>query len=1003
MLVMLTLLLFTTGVLLAQKTVSGKVTDEKGDPIANASVVVKGGTVGTTTNDAGSFTLNLPANAKTLVFSAIGSATREISIGSSTTFSVSLQPALNEEEEVVVTGYGNKKRMEFVGAAAKVNAKTIEQVPIGSFENILQGQAAGLYIASGSGQPGSTNTRVNIRGIGSFSGGQDPLYILDGMPIEVGVFRALNPNDFESVDILKDAAGAGLYGSRGGNGVIVIKTKMGQAGRPRLSYRGMAGFSEAPTQKNLQLMNTTERLAYEGQLLGPGLAPNPTALTGLPGWDYNPNNPRYQAQSAATKALYDHLLDSISGINTDWADLMFRKAKFSQHEVNVSGGSNGVNYFSSLSYYKQQGTIYRSGMDRYTYRGNIDVKRDRLTVNIRSSAGFSQLDNTESEAGIALANPIAAAYLELPYVRAFNNDGTTAFGAGKIGANAYDRLRTTTSRSNQFKGTFVITAQFDIWNGIAFKTTNGVDWRNTNSSRFVDPNTFAGRSVGLGAQGSYNEGNTENLNLITTTGLVYSKKFDKHSVNALAMFESIRNRNRANGFTGYLINPRILNSPAGITNGNTTAMPSITGSKTLNGLFSQFATVDYTYDSRYTVFGSLRRDAPSQVPKKNRNNVFFSAGASWNLSAESFMKNQDIFQDAKVRISYGETANVNGFTNNFGYISTYGAGNYADQQGIVPTSPGNTDYKLESQIVTNLGIEFAVWKRRIRATVDVYDKQSRNLFLNQQVSRTTGFTQLLTNIGKMSNKGIEYDLKADVVKQNDFVVTIGTNGAFLRNRIEDMGQITELASGTGISRVGLPFGTHYIVGYLGVDPQTGNPIYADAEGKPTSVYSAANSLATFGTYLPKFTGGATLEASWKGFTVSALFVSIQGVKRFNNESFFYETTSSNVFYNKRIELLTETWRTPGQETNYQRIAAPREFSSKDIQDASFIRFRNLTVGYNYVPKSTKYFSSIRVWGQAQNLYTWTKWNGFDPEESNNIATYEFPNPRTFTIGLDVNF
>ncbi|MFD2919111.1 SusC/RagA family TonB-linked outer membrane protein [Terrimonas rubra] len=999
---MLTLLLFTSGVLLAQKTVSGKVTDEKGDPIANASVVVKGSTVGTTTNDAGNFTLSLPANAKTLIISAIGSVAKEVAIGTTTTFSVSLTSSASEEEEVIITGYGTKKRLEFVGASSKVTAKTIEQVPFGSFENILQGQAPGLYVASGSGQPGAS-ARVNIRGVGSFSGNLSPLYILDGVPIEEGVFRSLNPNDFESVDILKDAAGAGIYGSRGANGVIVIKTKMGQAGRPRLSYRGMAGYSEAPTQKNLQMMNTAERLAYEGEILGPGLAPNPSALTGLPGWDYNPNNPRYQAQSAATKAIYDHLLDSISNINTDWADLMFRKAKFSQHEVNVSGGANGVNYFSSLSYYKQQGILFRSGLERYTYRGNLDIKRDRLTVNIRSSAGFSQLDNTESEAGVALANPIAAAYLELPYVRAFNNDGTTAVGAGKTAANAYDRLRTTTSRSNQFKGTFAITAQFDIWNGIAFRTTNGVDWRNTNSSRFINPNSFAGRSISLGAQGSYSEGNSENLNLISTTGFVYRGKFDKHEVSASAMMEAIRNRSRSNSFVGYIINPRILNSPAGITNGNTTAMPSTSGGKSLNGLYSTFGTVDYTYDNRYSFFGIVRRDAPSQVPKKNRNNVFLSGGVSWNLSGENFMKNQNIFQDARVRFSYGETGNVNGLTSNFGYISTYGAGNYADQPGIVPSSPGNADYKLESQVVTNLGLEFAVWKRRIRSTVELYDKQSRNLFLAQQISRTTGFTSLSTNIGRMSNKGIEYDVKVDVVKQNDFVITLGTNGAFLRNRIEDMGQITELAAGTGISRVGLPFGTHYAVGFLGVDPQTGNPIYADAEGKPTSVYSASNSLATFGTYLPKFTGGATLEASWKGFSVSALFVSIQGVKRFNNESFFYETTNSNTAYNKRVEMLTQTWRTPGQITNYQRIGTAREFSSKDIQDASFVRFRNLTVAYTFAPKSDKYFSSVRVWGQAQNLYTWTKWNGFDPEESNNIATYEFPNPRTFTIGLDVNF
>lgn len=992
----------------AQRTVTGTVTDEKGLPLPKVSVTVKGTTTGTVTKEDGTYSLVVPATGKTLVFSSVNLEKLEMAIGSASNYNVTMKASDRTMDEVVVTGYSTKRRTDFTGASSKVAAKQIEQIPIASFEQILQGRAPGLYIASGSGQPGSS-ARVNIRGVGSISGGNAPLYVLDGVPIEEGVFRTLNPNDFESVDVLKDAAGAGLYGSRGANGVIVITSKKGKAGKTQIQYRGMAGVSQAPQQLNLEMMNTSQRLEYEERLLGPsGILPvGGTGLTGYPGWDYSPNNPRYAGLTQAQKDLERGLLDSIRGINTNWPDLFFRNAKFSQHEVSASGGTQGLSFFTSLSYFKQEGVVIRSDLERYTFRTNLDFKRDRLTIGLRTVAGFSTLSNIESEAGVALANPIAAAYLELPYRRPFLANGKNAVGTGNTGANAYDRLFTTTALTNQFKGSLAITAQFDIWNGIALRSTNGVDWRNNNGSRFIDPNSFAGGLVAQGAQGSYNESNSENLQLISTTGLVYSKKIgSKHSINGYAMVEAIRNRNRSFNATGFGLNLRLPNTPAAITAGSTTNnfIPLIGGGRTYNGLFSYFVNGDYTYDKKYTFSASIRRDAPSQVPKSNRNNIFYAVAGSWNIMEEKFMSRQNIFQDARLRVSYGETANANGFSSNFGYISTYGplGGGYAGTPGIVPTSPGNDDYKLESQVQTNIGLELGMWEKRARVTLDYYIKDSRNLFVGQNLTRTSGFDNLLTNAAKMRNQGFEFSANVDVVAKNDLLVTVGMNGAFNKNRIRSLGLLTEIPQGTGIVRVGLPIGTHYAVGFLGVDPQSGLPIYEDINGKPTNIYSAANNRTTFGTFLPSFTGGANLDVTWKGFSLSALFSMVEGMKRFNNESFFYETTNSNVAFNKRVEMLN-SWAKPGDLTTYQRISSPRQFSSKDIRDASFVRFRNLLLGYTYTPKTQKHFRSMRLYVQGQNLYTWTKWTGFDPEESNNIATYEFPNPRTYTVGLDINF
>jgi hypothetical protein len=468
------------------------------------------------------------------------------------------------------------------------------------------------------------------------------------------------------------------------------------------------------------------------------------------------------------------------------------------------------------------------------------------------------------------------------------------------------------------------------------------------------------------------------------------------------MYEGIRNKFRSFSGTGFGINPRLLNTPAGITNGNPTFFPTVTGSRTLNGISSYFLTADYTYDRRFTFTGSIRNDAPSQVPKENRQNIFYTVGLNWNLMQEKFMQKSNFFNDLRLRTSYGESGNINGFNSDFGYIPTYGNGGYAGVPGIIPTSPGNIDYRLESQIITNIGVDVAFFRNRTRITIDAYNKESQNLFLNQPLSRTTGFLNLAANVGKMVNKGIDFSINHDLLSDRDLVVTVGLNGGFLKNEITDLGANTEIPQGTGILRKGLPLGTHFTVGWLGVDPQSGLPIYSDKYGNPTNEYSAANNRADFGTFLPSFTGGASLDISWKNFSLSTLFSTAQNVARFNNESFFYESTNSNVGFNKRVEMLN-TWTRPGDITNYQRITSPRQFSSKDIRDASFIRWRNLVIAYTFDPKNSKVFRNIRIWGQGQNLWTWTKWTGFDPEESNNIATYEFPNPTTFTVGLDINF
>lgn len=1000
---------FFGGPLLAQDTrvISGKVTDRNGAPVPNVSVVIKDAAAGTQTNLEGNYSLTVPATAQALTFSSVGFATRDVAIGDSTTINVTLTIAEPQAglQEVVVTGYSTRRRTEFTGASSKVTNKQIAQVPIASFDQILQGRAPGLYVASGSGQPGSA-ARVNIRGVGTLGGGFDPLYVVDGIPVETAVFRTLNPNDFESVDVLKDAAGASLYGSRGANGVIVITTKKGRSGKTQVQYRGMAGVSNPPTN-NIQMMNTAQRLEFEERLLGPSgtLSTNTAGLTGYPGWDYSPNNPRYQTLTAAQRTREAAMLDSVRQINTNWQDVFLRNGTFQSHEVNASGGGNNVNFYTSFNYFKQEGVVLRSSLDRYTLRNNVGFKTDRANVQLNMAVGYSKQSGIESEAGINLSNPLAAAYLTLPYDRLYRADGSLNTAAGKIGPNAYERLLRTTSVINQFKGTVGLTATYNIWNGLGVRTITGIDYRNNNTSRFIDPTSFAGQQVTQGQQGSYNEGNSENFQFITTSGLTYNKTFNtRHTVNAQAMFEYINNRSRSISETGFGLNPKLPNTPAAITPGSSTNnfIPLVSGARSQNAIYSLFLSGDYTFDRKYTLSASVRNDNPSQVPVQNRSNNFWSVGASWNAIEEGFMKNQSILQDLRLRASYGTAANANGFTSDFGYLATYGSGSYAGTPAIVPTSPGNPLYMLEAQAITNIGLEFAAFKRRLRTTVEVYNKDSRNLFASQPLSRTTGFNALSTNAAKVRNRGIEIGLSGDAVSSKDLMVTVGVNAAYNKNTIVSLGSLNEFTSGTGIFRVGYPIGTHYIVGFSRVDPATGNALYLDANGNETTQYSASFSSANYGTYLPKWTGGTNLDVRYKNFDLTALFSFATGVNRYNNERFFYEGGNNNYQYNQRVEMLN-SWTKPGDVTEYQRIGSVRQFSSKDINDASFLRFRNLGVGYTFNFKNPTYIRGFRLSAQGQNLATWTKWQGFDPEESNNIATYEFPNPRTFTIGLDINF
>jgi outer membrane receptor protein involved in Fe transport len=419
------------------------------------------------------------------------------------------------------------------------------------------------------------------------------------------------------------------------------------------------------------------------------------------------------------------------------------------------------------------------------------------------------------------------------------------------------------------------------------------------------------------------------------------------------------------------------------------------------------ALLKYSFMGKYTVNASFRRDGSSQLPKTNRFQNFYAAGVTWNIMKEDFTLDWKKINELRLRLSYGTSANADGFPiGNFGYIPTYGSGSFAGGQTIVPNNAGNPDLKWETIKTLNLGLDFGVFENRITGSLDVYEKKGTDVIVTQKLPLESGFASQNINAATVRDRGIELLLNGDIIRNKNIGWSVGGNVAYNQNKVISLGLANEFEQGTEIERVGLPVGSHYIVKWAGVDAATGQPLYFQKDGKLTNVYSDADKVAEFGTYHAPWVGGFNTSVRVGGLTLDALFSFQQGFSRFNNQDFFALNHAFALFgVNQRKEMLT-MWQKPGDVTNIASPLFERQFSSPDIQDASFLRFRTLTLAYNFTGDlldRTKIFSGARFYVQGQNLYTWTKWTAFDPEDNDNVAQYEYPTPRTFTLGLTLSF
>ncbi|SHK92151.1 TonB-linked outer membrane protein, SusC/RagA family [Chitinophaga jiangningensis] len=1023
-------MLFTVS-LFAQRTISGRVVDNDGEILPGVSVQIKGTQRGSITNAKGQYTLTVPENAKTLIFASIGFATQEIAIGSDNVIDVRMQMSAQSLNEVEIrTGYSSIKRNQYVGAASILGNRPMDATPVGSLDQALQGRVPGLQATSGSGQPGAS-TNVTIRGIQSIAGaGVQPLYILDGVPISSGDLAAINPNDLESMTVLKDAAAAALYGARGGVGVVVMTSKRGKAGDNVLTFRTQLGTTAPVKWKNMNMMNSAEMLKYEERSQFPGTA----------GWVYSPTNPANANLSEAQKARNAAILDSMGKINVDFADLFYRKGFSQSYELNASGGTEKSRYYWSGQVFDQKGTIDDSRLKRYVTRFNLDQNFGKFSMRLNSSLGYTISDYSDGEyLGNSARNPFQIVWRAKTYENPYKADGTLNYGtttllAPKGIANALEAINATTYREKQIKINTGLVLSYKILPSLTASNQIGLDASSNFAQRYVSANSFYGTTM-VQQKGMDIEANRVIANIINTSSLQYANSFGKHSVEAGAFFEVIRNWQQGNGFYLYALDPRLEMTGQGagtvITGGAASIAQQSSSAKTGYGIRSYFANGRYTYNDKYTINGLIRRDGTSRILNPSNKEIStWSVGASWNAIKEDFLGGSRILTDLRVRGSYGIIPNIGSInTTNytmFGVTPTNGllpVTNYMGNQyagygsvssflgssisGIRPTAPGNGDLTIESIKKLNVGFDIALFDR-IRLSADYYRNLTVDMFVTQPLSYTTAFTQLDINAGKMSNRGLELQLSGDVLKGKEYTLTLGWTHAINKNNIEDLGLVNEYVVGTSVIRKGLPYGTHYTPHYLGADPQTGRPMFEGADGKTVYDVSAAPNMATFGTYLPKHVGGFTLDARYKDFSMSALFSYQFDVVRSNNT--YNWISRGSVGYQSSLngikELLTETWTKPGDQKFFQSPNYDRGFTSSDLMDAKFLRFRSLQFAYN-VPaiklKGNKLIKGAKIYAQGFNLAVWSPWIGQDPEDNNNISLNEYPNPKSWTAGIDITF
>ena len=1019
LMLLMTCLFIGIGLVNAQVSkVTGTVTShEDGLPVVGASVLVKGTTVGTVTDIDGNFTItNVPSSAGTLVVSFIGMKTQEVAI--KPVVKVSLHSDAEVLDEVMVVAYGTAKKSSFTGSASSVDgAKALKDIPVTSFEQALAGTTPGLTINGSSGQPGAS-LEIRVRGTGSMNATNEPLYVIDGVPVVSGdvaisairddsksfnVMSSINPSDIENITVLKDAAAASLYGSRAANGVILITTKKGKAGKTRINFKANWGFSDW-AMKNRENVNGSQRreLTYEG-------AYNEAVLYGIPDADgnYTPateEQAKAYAQASADKYAPDY--------NENWESAFFRKHGSSQnYEFSAQGGDERNSFFASLSYKKDQGKANNSKMDGFIGRVNATHRSADNKWQMGANVSLSKQESQVVSEGTAYANPFFLInYVITPNIRIYDEDGNYDMSSPIIQAyfpksHPIEDLQKDKNKSNVFRSLNSLWASYEIIDGLTLKENLSYDYVANKSLTYWPMDSNNGADLGgLGSNYILNQ-----HNIYSSTTLNYANTFnEKHNLDVLA---------------GWDVDDRRVEYVMASQNGypHNKLPESINAASPMEGsayyeqdhLLSFLSRVNYDFDNKYYVSANFRRDGSSRLGVNNRWANFWSVSAAWRMTQEEFMHDLTWLNDLKIRASYG----VNGTlpSSYYGHLSLYGYGNnYQEKPGSAPVSVPNPDLAWEKNKNFNIGFDARLFDR-LNVTFDYYTRRTSDLLQDVPTSMTVGFSSMLKNVGEMKNQGVEVDINVDVFKHSQVRWNTGLALSHNSNKVTKLYEGKDIIDGSRITREGESYYSWWSREWAGVDPQTGEEQWVlNTKNEDGSINRgltknpAEAQRVIIGKPDPKLTGGWRNSLSWKGLELNMLFNFSLGGKVYDTyRTSFTDTDGYSVWYNMSTDQLNR-WQKPGDVTDVPRRINNYVWgnygSSRFMKDLNYLRLKSLSLSYSLPQKwvNKAQLNNVRVFVSGSNLLTLTSYKFTDPEMPvNGMPTFGLPNLKTVTFGIEL--
>ena len=953
----------------AKVTVTGTVTSDAEGVLIGASVV-SGPTSGVSTDIGGRYEITVAAGT-TLTYSYLGYQKQEWVVPTGVQkveHNVTLTPD-DIIDEVVVVAYGTRKKGTIAGSVATVKADKLEAVPAAGFDQALQGQSPGLMVLSNSGEPSKAAT-FQIRGTNSINSGTSPLFILDGVPISSSDFNTISPSDIESVSVLKDASSSSIYGARAANGVVVITTKRGTAmDAAKVTFRTQVGFSQL-AHGNWNLMNTAERIEFEKMV----------------GLDAGKN------------------YDKLSQTDINWLDVVFNHAALLQsYDLSVSKATDKMNYYVSGSFYDQDGIAQGSTFRRFNIRANADVQASKwLRLGTNTMAVYEEVQQAE-DGEYALYSPISASRFMLPYWNPYREDGSIASESdgswNGTGQNPLEWMEANPQTNKKYKVLTTLFAEITPFEGLTIRSQFGADFTNSVSYMRSLPSYTPNNGIGVAGRASYNT-----LGLTITNTITYRTEIaDKHSLNFMLGHEGVNSEYE--GFQAII---------QGQNNDFLTTMSS--GSRAISwgdvsdsyGFLSFFGRGEYSYDNRYYADFSVRTDASSRFGRGGRWAAFWSVGLMWNAKRESFLDNIDWLTTAQLALSTGTSGNSS--IPNYDHLALVAGGaNYNDQMGIYPLQSGNEDLGWEKLWTTNMALHLGFWNR-LNADVEFYNKNTSDMLMSVPVSyadKGEGFRW--DNIGAMVNRGFELQLNADVVRRGDFVWNLSANVSYNHNEITELYNGLneyELSSTSTKLVVGHSVGEFYVNRYAGVNPANGDALWLTKDGEVTTEFNESDKVMIGKSYIAPWQGGFGTALSWRGLSLSAQFAWVADRWMFNNDRFFEESNGLYSTYNQSRRILYDGWKQPGDITDIPRYGVTPQMDSRFLENASFLRLKNVMLSYS-LPSSmlrkSKFFTSARIYVQAQNLFTFTAFTGIDPEASGNVYQAQYPMSRQYSMGIDLTF